>query len=109
LDVSGAITGKAALSVTAATVNFANNNLAYTSQNCGAFVLWNMKDGGSYTFAVQGATSATCSFTAYSDSGTTSLTLKLPPDHAATTASKDTIYTFIVLGSTVYTSWIPGY
>jgi hypothetical protein len=110
LDVNGAITSKAALSVAAASVDFASNNLAYTAQNCGAFVLNNMKDGASYTFAVQGTTSATCAFTAYSGSGTTGpLTVKLPPDHAPTTAGKDTIYTFVVLGSTVYTSWIPGY
>jgi hypothetical protein len=109
LDVSGAIAGAPAVSVATTTVNFASNNLAYTSQSCGAFALWNMKDGGSYTFAVQGATSATCSFTAFSDSGSTALTVKLPPDHAATTASKHTIYTFLVLGTTVYTSWIPGY
>ncbi len=109
LDVSGAITGKPAVSISAATVDFANNNLAYTSQNCGAFALWNMKDGGSYTFAVQGTTSGTCSFTAFSDGGSAPLTVKLPPDHSATTASKHTIYTFLVLGTTVYTSWIPGY
>ena len=109
LDISGAITGTPAISVSAGTVNFANNNLAYTSQSCGAFALWNLKDGGSYTFAVQGATSGTCSFTAFSDSGSTALTMKLPPDHAATTASKHTIYTFLVLGTTVYASWIPGY
>jgi hypothetical protein len=68
-----------------------------------------MKDGASYTFAVQGTTSATCSFTAYSDSGTTSLTVKLPPDHGQTTSGKATVYTFLVLGTTVYVSWVPGY
>jgi hypothetical protein len=109
LDVGGAITGKAALAVATATVNFASNNLAYTTQDCQTYALWNMKDGGSYTFAVQGTNSTLCAFNAFSDSGTTALTVKLPPDHTTTTASTHTVYNMMVLGSTVYVSWIPGY
>ena len=76
---------------------------------CGAFQLNNLKDGASYSFAVQGATVATCSFTAYSDVGVTSLTMHLPPDHTTTIASKHTLYTFMVMGTHVYASWVPGY
>jgi hypothetical protein len=109
LDVSGAIVSRPALSVAAGTVDFASNNLSYTSQNCRAFALHNLKDGGSYTLAVFGTTSALCSFTAYSDAGSTALTLKLPPDHTWTLEGKSTVYTFVVLGTTVIASWIPGY
>lgn len=111
LEVTGgSIVGSANSAGALTSIDFSTGNLQYTTANCGAFTLNNMKNGGSYTLAVQGATVATCSFAAYSGSGTTGpLTVHLPPDHAATTASKHTIYTFIVLGGHVYASWIPGY
>jgi hypothetical protein len=109
LDVSGAITGKAALSVASTTVDFASNNLAYTTQDCQTYALWNMKDGGTYTFAIQGTNSTLCVFNAFSDSGSTGLSVKLPPDHTTTTPSKQTVYSMMVLGTTVYVSWVPGY
>lgn len=109
LDVSGAFAGRPATPNATATIDFATGNLQYTSLPCQSFTLWNMKDGGSYTFAVQNTTSATCSFAAYSDSGSTALTFHLPPDHEATEAGKHTIYTFIVIGTHVYASWITGY
>lgn len=109
LDVNGTIVAKAAVSNGTSTVDFGTGNLQYTASNCGAFALHNMKDGGSYSFLVQGTTSTTCSFTAFSDAGTTALTVRLPPDHAATTASKYTLYSFVVFGNTVIAAWIPGY
>lgn len=110
LDVSGgAISGTAAVSNATGTINFLTSNLQYTTSNCGAFNLHNMKDGSSYTFVVQGATSATCSFSAFSGAGSGALTMHLPPDHGATTASKHTLYSFVVLGTHVYASWVPGY
>lgn len=109
LDVNGTIVSKTAVSNGTAVIDFGTGNLQYTSSNCGAFTLYNMKDGGTYSFLVKGTTSTTCSFTAYSDGGTTSLPVKLPPDHAATTASKYTLYSFVVFGNTVIAAWIPGY
>ncbi|UOF00999.1 hypothetical protein [Bdellovibrio reynosensis] len=109
LDVNGVILGKTATSGTGGTVDFAGTNLRYTSDSCGAFAFHNMKDGGSYMFAVQGTSAATCTFTAYSDAGSTALTVKMPPDHGATTASKHTIYNMVVMGSFVYVAWTPGY
>lgn len=110
LDVStGAFVSKAATAVSIATVDFAGGNLQYTASNCGTFALHNLKDGGSYMFAVQGAASTTCVFNAYSDAGTTALTVHMPPDHAATTASKHTIYNLAVMGTHVYVAWTPGY
>lgn len=109
LDVNGTILGKPGVSNGTSTVDFSTGNLQYTTSDCGAFNLNNLKDGGSYMFAVQGTTSATCSFNAYSDAGTTALTVHMPPDHAATTAGKHTIYNLAVMGTHVYVAWTPGY
>lgn len=107
LEVSGTMLMKPAVSITASPINFLNGNLQYTTSDCGLFALHNMKDGGSYTFAVKGTSAATCSFTAFSDAGSTSLTVHLPADHGATTSGKHTLYTFLVMGSDVYVSWMP--
>jgi hypothetical protein len=110
LDVQGGtILGKQAVSNASSTIDFSTGNIQYTASNCGAFQLNNMKDGGSYTFIVKGATAATCTFTAYSDAGTTSLTVHMPPDNGNTTASKHTIFSLLVGGTDVYVAWTPGY
>lgn len=108
LDVSGGtITGSPAKSNAGSTVDYSTGNIQYTTGSCSAFQLNNLKDGAAYTFVVQGSTAATCSFTAFTGSGTGSLTVHLPPDHGATTASKHTIYSFFVAGAHVYFSWLP--
>jgi hypothetical protein len=108
-DVSGVALTKAATSNSTTTIDFSTGNLQYTTQSCQAFTLNNLKDGGAYMFVVQGSTSATCSFTAYSDAGTTALTVHMPPGHGATTASKHTMYSLVVVGSDLYLSWVAGY
>lgn len=85
------------------TFDWNNGNKQYTTANCGALTFSNMQDGGEYTLILQGATSATCSFT---HSG---LIFRLPPGHGATTVSKHTAYTFSRVGSNVYVAWIKGY
>ena len=91
-------------------MNFATSNLQQTPASCASyFKLHNMKDGGSYTLAVKGPNAGTCSFLAYSDDGTASLSVHLPLDHGQTTSDKHTIYSFLVIGTDVYVSWIPGY
>lgn len=60
-----------------------------------------MKDGGTYTLAVQGGTAGTSSFTQ------TGFTFK-NINNGPTTASKHTLYTFIVMGTTVYYSMMTG-
>lgn len=96
LEINGAATNTTAFNAAAGTtIDFSKSNLAYTTASAGAFTLTNMKDGGTYTLAVQGATSGTASFTA------TGFTFK-SPNNGATTASKHTLYTFIVMGTTVY-------
>ncbi|MGZ3772720.1 MAG: beta strand repeat-containing protein [Pseudobdellovibrionaceae bacterium] len=111
LDVSsGSISGKPPTAANnTGTIDFSAGNLQYTTNNCGAMNLNKMQSGSTYTLAIQGTTSATCSFNAYSDAGSTALTVHLPSDHAATTAGTHTVYTFVVLGTHVYVSWIPGY
>lgn len=109
LDVNSTILTKPATANGTTTVNFANGNIQYTNLNCQTFNLHNMKDGGSYMFVVKGTSAAICNFNAYSDAGTSALTMHLPVDHGATTASKHTMYTFVVVGSDVYTTWIAGY
>jgi hypothetical protein len=109
LEVNGQARNVASISNATSTINFLTSNLQYTASNCGTFNLHNLKDGGSYTFAVKGTTSTTCTFNGYSDAGSTALTVHMPPDHGVTTAGKHTIYTFLVMGSDAYVSWIPGY
>ncbi len=111
LDVNGSIASAPADAEAANTIDFANSNFGYTAQSCGAttFNLHNMKDGATYTMAVQGTTSGTCAFSAFSDAGSTPLTVKYPPSHAATTTGTETLYSFVVIGSSVYVAWVPGY
>jgi hypothetical protein len=90
-------------------IDFANSNLRYTAEDCQSFELYNMKDGASYTLAVQGTNVATCSFRVYSDAGVTQLTEHMPQDHGATITGTHTVYTFLVMGNHVYVAWIPGY
>jgi hypothetical protein len=72
-------------------IDFSNSNLAYTTANPGAFTLTNMKNGGTYTLAVQGTTSGTASFTI---SGYTNVFL----GNYASVSGKETVYTFVVMG-----------
>ena len=108
LVVAGAAINESAISNSTTTIDFSTGNLQFTTNDCGSFNLHNLKSGGSYTFAVQGTNSATCSFNAYSDAGVTPLTVHMPPDHGPTIASKHTLYTLIVMGTHAYVSWIPG-
>jgi len=109
VGAGGAINGKASTASASTTIDFSSGNLQYSTASCGAFILNNMKDGSTYTFAVKGTVSATCSFAAYSDAGVTLLTVHLPPDHGATVSGYQTLYTFVVLGTDVYAAWVTGY
>ncbi len=109
LDVNGTITGKASTLNGTATIDFGTGNIQHTIANCGAFALWNLKDGASYMFVVKGTVVATCSFTAFSGAGAGALTVHLPPGHGATTTGTHTIYNLAVSGGDVYLAWTPGY
>lgn len=64
LEVNGAATNATALNSVASTaIDFSKSNLAYTTASAGAFILTNIKDGGTFTLAVQGASSGISIFT----------------------------------------------
>ena len=110
LDVRGAIISAGPTASSGTLFDFATSNLLYTTNSCGAFTLHNLKPGGTYTMAVQGTSNATaCSFTAYSDAGSTPINVRMPPDHTVPVNGKQTLYTFTVMGGFVYVSWVPGY
>lgn len=101
LEVNGAATNTTAFNAGSATsIDFSRSNLAYTTANPGAFTLTGMKDGGTYTLAVQGTTGGTASFSGTNPSST-AFTFK-SPNNGLTAAGKETIYTFMVMGTSVY-------
>jgi hypothetical protein len=103
LDVNGAATNTTAFNAAASTtIDFTKSNLAYTSNNPGSFILSGIKDGGSYSLAVQGTTIGT---SAFSSGGFTFMSVNNGP----TTSGKQTLYTFIVMGTTVYFFMVAGF
>lgn len=108
VSVSGAVIMRNIAS-SGSTIDFSTGNLQSTSSSCGTFSLYNMKDGGSYSFAVKGGSaSVACSFAMFSGAGTGPLTVHMPLDHDVPIASKHVLYTFLVMGGDVYVSWMPG-
>ena len=100
-EVNGAAANTSAYNAGSNTaIDFSKSNLAYTSASAGVFVLSNLKDGGTYTLAVQGTTSGTATFTATNTAGT-GLTVMIV-NNMATAAGKQTLYTIIVMGTTAY-------
>lgn len=78
------------------------SNLAYTTASAGTFTITNIKNGGTYSLAVQGATSGTSTF---SCSGFTFIYV----NNGITAPNKHTMYTFIVMGTTVYVYMATGF
>jgi len=103
LEVNGAATNATALnSVASTTIDFSKSNLAYTTASAGAFILTNIKDGGTFTLAVQGANSGISIFTC------TGFTFKYV-NNGITSPNKHTLYTFLVMGTTVYVYMATGF
>jgi len=90
-------------STAATAIDWNNGNVIITSANPQAMTFSNMQEGGAYTLIVTGATSGMCTFSQGA------LTFKYSPLNGVTTAGRDTIYTFIRAGNTVYVSWIVGF
>jgi hypothetical protein len=82
------------------TIDFSLSNLAYTTASPGAFTLTNMKDGGTYTLAVQGTVSGISSFTS------PNILNQVDLGNYATVSGKQTVYTFVVMGNTFYYSMV---
>jgi hypothetical protein len=103
LEINGAATNTTAINASSSTtIDFALSNLAYTTSSAGSFALNNIKDGGTYTLAVQGSTSGTSSFSS------SSFTF-YSTNNGATTSNKQTLYTFIVMGTKVYYYMATGF
>jgi hypothetical protein len=103
LEVNGSATNATALnSVASTTIDFSKSNLAYTTASAGAFILTNIKDGGTFTLAVQGANSGISTFTS------TGFTFKYV-NNGITSPNKHTLYTFLVMGTTVYVYMATGF
>ena len=108
LEVNGAATNTTAYNAGLATaILFSNSNLAYTSASPTAFSLQGMKDGGTYTLAVQGTTSGTSSFIGKNPSLVDFVFKSV--NNGSTIAGKQTLYTFIVMGTTVYVYMAAGF
>lgn len=103
LEVNGSSTNSVAYDAGSGTaINYNLSNLAYTNANAGAFTLSNIKNGGTYTLSVRGTTSGTATFTV------AGFTVKYV-NNRATIAGKETLYTFIVMGTTVYVYTATGF
>ncbi len=108
--VSGNSTYSAAFTCGTSTIDFSTGNLKRLSPSnviaagtCNT-ALSNLVAGGSYTLVVTGNASTnmvTYNFTGY--------TFKYLPSNSATIAGKDSIYTFLFDGTTVYVTWSTGY
>ncbi len=96
LEVNGSATNAVSYNAVAATtIDFSRSNLAYTTANPGAFTLQNVKDGGTYTLSVRGATAGTSTFTA------TGFTVRYI-NNRTTVANTHTLYTLVVIGTVIY-------
>ena len=103
LEVNGRATNSTAFNAASSTtIDFTKSNLAYTSNSPGPFILSGIKDGGTFTLAVQGTTADTSTFTSV---GYTFLSV----NNGLTTSGKHTLYTFIVMGFTVYYFMTTGF
>lgn len=109
LDVNGTIKSGVGSSSTT-TIDFSTGNLQYTTASCGALTLNNLKNGATYTLAIQGTAGGTCSIAnAYSGNGTGALTVKSGPASLVQTANKHLLMTLLVMGNYVYISTVDGY
>jgi len=108
LSVNGVLSSVAVTNA-GTTINFATGNLQYTSVSCGAITLNNMQSGTSYTLAVKGAAGGTCSFTAWSGSGTGALTMRTGGIGLVQNTNTHMVFTFLVMGGDVYVASINGY
>lgn len=102
-QASGQLTTAPYNNVASVAFDLNNGNMQYTSANCQAMTLTNMQDGGTYTIAVKGTTSGTCSF---SHAG---LNFWYSPAMGPSANGSQTTYTFVRMGSDVYVSWISLY
>jgi len=102
-EVNGAAANTSAYNAGSGTaIDFTQSNLAYTTASAGAFTVTGLKDGGTYTLAVKGATAGTAAFT---QSGITFHYC----NNDNTTAGTQTLFTLVVMGSDAYVWMTSGF
>jgi hypothetical protein len=101
---SSAVTGAPPSGSTTLNIDFTSSNLAFSTLNQAnpIFILSGLKNGGTYTLAWQGTTARGGSTSSFSSTGFTFKSLGNYP----VVSGKDAIYTFVVMGTTVYYSMI---
>lgn len=109
VEVDGQILSKVNDAGAAVAIDWNNGNLQYTTASCTNFVFSNMYDGGTYTLIVKGATAATCAFSQTTPDALPAGNFAFVPAIAPTTAGKQTVFTFLRAGTTVYVTWIAGF
>lgn len=117
LQVNGAITNtvytySGAFTCGSSSINFGTGNFqrlspstAIAAGSC-TVPLINLVPGGSYTLVMTGNAATNAVTYTFSGSG---YTFKFLPANAPTTAGRDSIYTFVYDGVTVYVTWSSGY
>ncbi len=85
-------------------IDFSNSNLAYTTADATDFTIRGIKDGGTYTLAVQGTNVGTAVF----HSENTAIK-SYSPNNGDTIQDEHTLYTFLVMGNTVYVFMTVGF
>jgi len=108
IDYVGQIRGQTFTANTRA-IDFDNGNQQVTIQSSAGsspieITLAKVLDGGVYSLALQNTQGATYTF-----SGSQVTTWKFLPENASTVAGKDSIYTFMRFGNTVYVTWMTGF
>jgi hypothetical protein len=100
-----AVAGAPAASSSTSTIDFTTSNLAYSTVSSAnpAFVLNGLKNGGTYTLAWQNTLNRGGSTASFSSPDFT--TFKSLGNYPVV-SGKDAIYTFVVIGATVYYSMI---
>jgi hypothetical protein len=99
------VSGAPAFGTTGTTIDFSQSNLAYTTSSPGVtFTLNGMRDGGTYTLAVQGTTSGLSAFLGTNPTYNSNNFISL--GNYTTVSGKQTVYTFVVMGNSVYYSMI---
>jgi len=104
LEVSGTIKMHV-FNGSTSTINFAESSYQTTSLDCTAFVFHNLKSGTTYNLAIQGASGGTCSFLGYSDTGLSTITIKLANGiHLTQNAGDVLLYKIVVMNNVAYIS-----
>ena len=87
-------------STTATTISFSASNYAYSGQTSNSFTLSNLRDGGTYTLAWQNTTTGLKAI--FTSTGFTFVDL----GNYTVVTGKHAVYTFMVMGTTVYFTMI---